>query len=82
MGKILFWLAVLALVWIGWRVVTAQRKSHNGGQDGAPSRPAKDAVQMTQCAYCGVHSPASDAVTGSDGRTYCSSAHRDAAGQR
>lgn len=39
--------------------------------------PAKDAIEMVQCAHCGVHLPATDAVKGADG-LYCSALHRQA----
>lgn len=32
--------------------------------------------QMVQCAHCGVHFPASEAVTDISGQIYCSEEHR------
>ena len=37
------------------------------------SAPAQD---MVACEICSVHLPRSDAVTGGDGRLYCSAEHR------
>jgi uncharacterized protein len=36
---------------------------------------------MVTCAHCGVHLPHDEAVTGTRGQ-YCSTAHRNAAGDR
>lgn len=47
------------------KVGQAQRRST------APSGP----IAMVECAHCGVHLPASDAVQGKRG-SYCSAAHR------
>lgn len=64
-------LVVLAVVWL----LRSQRR-----RDDPPPRasaPRRDAVQeMVDCAHCGVHLPATEAVRGEDGRHYCSPAHR------
>jgi uncharacterized protein len=38
---------------------------------------AKSTIEMVQCAHCGVHLPANDALKGADG-LYCSAQHRQA----
>jgi uncharacterized protein len=46
----------------------------------APAAPAQaPAEAMLQCAWCGVHMPASEAVSAADGRVYCGREHLDAA---
>jgi uncharacterized protein len=35
-----------------------------------------DPEPMLACAHCGVHLPQAEALTGPDGRPYCSAAHR------
>jgi uncharacterized protein len=36
----------------------------------------KNAEDMVQCAYCGIHSPRSESLE-QEGKHYCSAAHRD-----
>jgi uncharacterized protein len=83
MGKLLFWVAVVAVAYFAFKLIAvSQRKSER-----AADRDAKRATKrggggaagepMRQCAHCGVHLPASDAVS-SGGRDYCSEAHSDA----
>jgi uncharacterized protein len=62
--------AVLAVAFWIWR-------NNRRSQVPAPkANPAQTGVQpMLQCAVCGVHLPASDAITGKQGR-YCSAEHR------
>ncbi len=73
MGKILFWAAVFAVLYLAFKVVSGSRRRDDrmeGGPDGKGE-------PMVQCAHCGVHLPVSDALTVGE-RAYCSSAHRDA----
>ena len=86
--KILIWL-VIALAVVVWfkRTMAALRSAgergnaqggNRGGAGGAGRvrRPEPQAETMLQCAYCGVHFPASEAAAGADGRVYCSSEHK------
>lgn len=76
MGKLAFWAAVVALVYVGMKFfAVSQRRG-----DAARRRTAaggKTSEAMLQCAQCGVHVPSSEALL-SGTRAYCCSAHRDA----
>ena len=76
------WLIVIVLVWVAWllwrqgRIATKERpaaKSQSGPQK---------TQEMVSCAHCAVHLPRADAVTGGDGRLYCSQEHRLAAARK
>ena len=72
--KYLFWAIVIAFVWWAWR------RSRSAAANQQP--PAAPTTQdMVTCAHCGVHLPHDEAVTGTRGQ-YCSTAHRNAAGDR
>ena len=72
--KYLFWAIVIAFVWWAWR------RSRSAAANQQP--PAAGTTQdMVTCAHCGVHLPHDEAVTGTRGQ-YCSTAHRNAAGDR
>ncbi|MCM5570700.1 hypothetical protein M6I34_09285 [Burkholderiaceae bacterium FT117] len=74
MGKLLFWVVVIAVGWGVWSLVrVSQRKSEQARQAAARRGPEK----IVACAHCGVHLPASEAVRG-DGEDYCCAEHRDA----
>jgi uncharacterized protein len=59
---------VIAWRWRAWRE-SAQRKKRNAQVGDTPS------TEMIPCRQCGMHLPASEAVTGQLGR-YCSQEHR------
>ncbi len=74
MTRILFWIALIALVVMA---VRAKIRALTPKDNGAASRAAREPAQvesMAQCAHCGVHFPASEAVQ-ADGLDYCSPAH-------
>lgn len=90
MGKLLFWIAVVGVVWIAIkfaqasarRVERSAREARDRAEgDGAGTRAGRsDAPRgelMVKCAHCGVHLPQSDAVS-AGALHYCSGAHRDA----
>ena len=65
-------LVILAAVWLWQR----------GRRVPPPGRRAeRKALPMVRCHHCGVHLPHDEAVTGTRGQ-YCSTAHRNAAGDR
>jgi uncharacterized protein len=69
MTRLLFWLALAVLV-----VFAIRSKLRSSGIK-PPQPPRQPQVEtMTQCAHCGVHFPASEAVR-ADGLDYCSPAH-------
>ena len=80
MSRIVFWIALLVLVFFALRskLRAALRKQEmNMSAQQQPQRPhaAPPAIEdMTSCAQCGLHFPASEALH-ADGRDYCSPAH-------
>ena len=72
--KYLFWAIVIAFVWWAWR-----RSRSAVDTQHPPTAPTTQ--DMVTCAHCGVHLPYDEAVTGTRGQ-YCSTAHRNAAGDR
>jgi uncharacterized protein len=74
-GRLLLWVVLGFVAW--WMLRPARRGAPRPGA--SPARPAKGGAPeaMVDCAHCGLHFPASEAVR--DGaRVYCCSAHRDA----
>lgn len=76
MGKLLIWAVLAMLALVGWKLWTAsQRRIERARREPRPG--AGNAVEpMVRCAHCGVHLPASDAVTAA-GLVYCCPAHRE-----
>jgi len=71
-------LLVLLVVGVGlWMLTARLRGSRRDGDDPKPPRrPAAGKPQeMVECAHCGVHLPAADALA-EGSRLYCSEAHR------
>jgi uncharacterized protein len=76
-GRFLVWIVVAIAAW--WLLRPRRRVAPPPGTGaqapGGPAAPAPEA--MVDCADCGLHFPASEAVR--DGaRAFCCSAHRDA----
>ncbi len=82
MGKLLLWVALVALGWLALKLVAASQRRRQAGRrvppaggGGAPGELASE--MMVQCAHCGEYLPASDALADGD-RHFCNRAHRDA----
>lgn len=74
MGKLLFWVVVIAVGWGAWSLIrVSQRKSEQAQRKEGKREPER----IVACAHCGVHLPASEAVRG-NGDSYCCVEHRDA----
>jgi len=77
MSRILFWIALIVLVVMAVRAklkgVTRQPPPF-GQPPQPPQQPVREIETMTQCAHCGLHFPASEAVH-ADGLDYCSPGH-------
>jgi len=68
--RALFYLVIaLAGVWL-WRSLSAAGTPPSVGKNHPEIAPAT----MVQCRHCGVHLPATEAITGANG-VYCSQAH-------
>lgn len=82
--KYLIWL-VVALAVVVWlkrlkkTIITGQQQNTQAPQQGyAPERSKEiDGERMVQCAHCGIHFPASEAVSNRAGTIFCSTEHRD-----
>jgi uncharacterized protein len=74
--KFLLWLAI-AVLFVMW--LTRGKKAPPAPR---PASPEDEAESMLQCAQCGVHLPASEALRDADGRAFCSEAHRLQHGDR
>ncbi len=79
MGKILLWIAVIAVVYFAYKlIVVSQRRTERSSRGEAGRGAASgEGEPMRQCAHCGVYLPASDALS-ARGLHYCSAEHRDA----
>ena len=69
--KFVLWALV---IYLGWRWFAAQKKTVAGVEPKAPG--AEEGVeQMVQCAQCGIHLPASEAIAGPERKLFCSYEH-------
>ncbi len=70
-------LVLAALLLLGWLLFGRSRR--RGDDPAAPGRkPPTPMPKMVACAHCGVHLPGPEALPDSQGRHFCSPAHRDA----
>jgi uncharacterized protein len=78
-GRLLLW-AIFGFVL--WWLLRPRRKASSAPPPSAARGPAQAAPEaMVDCAACGLHFPASEAVR--DGaQVYCCAAHRDAGPRR
>jgi uncharacterized protein len=77
--RVIWTLVLLGVAWWVWRRWSAARDGARRTVDAQPVPPAPLGVaRMVRCAHCDVHLPESDALL-SQGRHYCSAAHREAA---
>ena len=78
-GRLLLW-AIIAFV--AWWLLRPRRKVSAAPPPAAARGPAIAPPEaMVDCAACGLHFPASEAVRDGD-RVYCCAAHRDAGPRR
>lgn len=77
MSRLLFWIALIVLVVMAVRakLKSISRQQNPFDQPRQPTQqPMREIESMTQCAHCGLHFPASEAVH-ADGHDYCSPGH-------
>ncbi len=72
MGKLVFWIALIAIIWGVARFITLMQRKNEAA---ARSRPEPQRELIIRCAHCGVYVPSSEAVHGGN-RIYCSEEHR------
>jgi len=82
MGKLVLWVAVIAAVYLAYKLtLVSQRRSERAARRAREGDArALRGEPMRRCAHCGVHLPESEALA-AEGRHYCSQAHL-AAGPR
>ena len=76
MSRALFWILLAILIYFAVRAkLRAAARNHQVHVPPKPAAPPATAIEnMTSCAHCGLHFPASEALH-ADGRDYCSPAH-------
>lgn len=78
MSRLLFWLALAALVVFAIRakIQSARKRADraNGNVPPPAGAPLQSIETMTSCAHCGLYFPVSEAVS-ADGLDYCCPAH-------
>jgi uncharacterized protein len=77
MSRVLFWILLVGLVVMAVRAKLkglAARQQPPLQQQPRRQQPVAEIETMTQCAHCGIHFPASEAVH-ADGHDYCSPGH-------
>lgn len=74
-------LLFLVLGFLAWWILRPRKAAPPPGAARAPGSAGATPEAMVDCAHCGLHFPASEAVR--DGaRVFCCSAHRDAGPRR
>ena len=77
MSRVIFWILLIGLVVMAIRAKLkglGARRQPPPHQEAPRQAPAAEIETMTQCAHCGIHFPASEAVH-ADGHDYCSPGH-------
>ena len=76
--RLLLWLVIIAAVvmWLLRAKKAVFRSDAAQAERTSKKTPGQSAETMLQCAHCGVHFPASEAVGGADGAVFCSEQHR------
>ncbi len=76
MSRALFWILLALLIYFALRskLRAAARNSRCTRRRSRSAPPAAAIENMTSCAHCGLHFPASEALH-ADGRDYCCPAH-------
>ncbi|UCE30256.1 MAG: hypothetical protein JSW68_09170 [Burkholderiales bacterium] len=85
MNKLLFWIVVLGVGFLIWKIVSSRARIDPGdagarraGAAGRRGRRDRQRAElMIECAQCGVHVPSAEALE-ADGRSFCCAEHRDA----
>ena len=78
MGKLLFWVALIALVYLAYQLfVISQRRREAAARAARHAGAQRPEERMVRCAHCGVFLPSSDALIEGD-RAWCDRAHREA----
>ena len=73
MARLLIWMGLGFIAW-WWLRQRLRGPARPPTSTAGHSKPSPQA--MVQCAHCGVHLPAADALPDPSGQHYCSEAHR------
>ena len=79
-ARFLLWLVIGVAAW--WLLRPRRKITPPPGAARASGAASVVAEAMVDCAACGLHFPASEALHDGAARTYCCSAHRDAGPRR
>jgi uncharacterized protein len=71
MGRILFFVLLAALVYVGWQWMQRAGRRETAARDDAKPLPQA----MVSCSACGLHLPRQEALVADD-RFYCCEEHR------
>ncbi|MCB5188361.1 hypothetical protein LG200_10155 [Methylobacillus caricis] len=66
---------ILLLAIAFWLLLTILKR-YRSNMDKPSGKPAADAEDMVQCAYCHVHLPRSESISSGHNQQYCCEAHR------
>jgi uncharacterized protein len=75
-ARLLIWLLAIVAGW--WLLRSRGRAAPPLRGDDASRRAVAPPEAMVDCAHCGLHLPASEAVRDTAARTFCCSAHAEA----
>jgi len=79
-ARFLLWLVIGVAAW--WLLRPRRKITPPPGAARASGAASAVAETMVDCAACGLHFPASEALHDGAARAYCCSAHRDAGPRR
>jgi uncharacterized protein len=79
-GRILLWVVLGFVAW--WMLRPRRAAAPPSATSRGPAAAAPPPEAMVDCASCGLHFPASEAVRDGAARLYCCTAHRDAGPRR
>lgn len=74
-------LLALVVIWLFYSPALRRKRQPpkpNNPMNKPTAPPGAEASTMARCAHCGLHLPSDEAVLDSQGRSYCSNAHRQA----
>ena len=74
MGKLVFWILLIVVVWGGARFLTLMQRKNDAARTARLAREQRR-EPILRCEVCGVYVPASEAVK-AGGKVYCSQGHR------
>jgi len=82
--KFLLWFAIafFVVMWLQHEKKARMRADAAPQPDPNATNKKGEAEAMVQCAHCGIHVPASEALVDSTGARYCSEQHRHQHGAR